>query len=242
MKPEGAYDQARLHMAGEALLIVEFGDQLTSHINDAALAFDHYLQDNELDGLLESAPASRSVAVCFDPLIVAPEQFRKNISKLVKSIDWFSGAMNIEPKRWRLPVVYGGEVGPDLEHIAEKMSLSVDEVIEAHFSTIQRVFMIGFAPGFLYTGMLPELFNIPRLPDIKPQVPAGSVSIAIGQTVISSTSHPTGWHVIGRTPFSNFDPERQPPVLISAGDEIEFYQIDQSSFDKWEPEHGEGHL
>ena len=31
-----------------------------------------------------------------------------------------------------------------------------------------------------------------------------------------------GWHVIGRTAFSNFDPAGHPPTLIGSGDLIAF--------------------
>jgi allophanate hydrolase subunit 1 len=33
---------------------------------------------------------------------------------------------------------------------------------------------------------------------------------------------PTGWHVIGHTDFTNFDPMHSPPTLLSAGDFIQF--------------------
>lgn len=236
MRVEGAYDQARIYRAGEALLVVEFGDSLSNLINDAVLAFDHFLQDHVIEGLLETAPAANSVAVRFDPLIVAPDSFRQKMQELTRSTDWFARDRLLERKRWRLPVLYGDEAGPDLDRIAGQFSMSVESVIDAHCSITQRVFMIGFAPGFMYTGLLPALFQIPRLPDIKPLVPAGSVSIAIGQSVISSTPNPTGWHTIGRTPLVNFDPMRQSPVLINAGDEIEFYQIDQGAYDAFIPE------
>ena len=234
MPVEGACDQVRMYMAGEALLVVEFGDRLSAPINDAVLAFDHFLQDHAIEGLLETAPLSHSLALRFDPLIIALDKFRSKIGDLASSTDWFSKQRHHQPKRWRLPVVYGGESGPDLEAIARQVSLPIKDLIKAHCSTVQRVFMIGFAPGFMYTGMLPKLFQIPRLRDIKPHVPAGSVSIAIGQSVISATPQPTGWHTIGRTPLVNFDPVREPPLLIGAGDEIEFYQIDQIAFDAWQ--------
>ncbi len=240
MQTEEVYDRAKLYMAGEALLIVEFGRKLDPAINDAVLAFDHYLQDNKIAGLLESAPTGRSVVLRFDPLLIAPEKFRAGVSELIEGIDWFSRQVTHQPKHWRLPVCYGGLFGPDLQGMATRQGLAADQVIEAHCSTVQRVFMIGFAPGFLYTGMLPELFDLPRLQDIKASVPAGSISVAIGQTVISSTAHPTGWHTIGRTPVSNFDPCRQSPFLIAAGDQIEFYAIDPSQFTKFQQSEGQG--
>ena len=231
MRPDGAYDRVKLHMAGEALLIVEFGAALTIKINDAVLAFDRYLQEHPLKGVRETAPTGRSVVVRFDPLVIAPESLRARMSQLVETTDWLSISRTITPKRWRMPVCYGGCQGPDLAALAEQLERPVEDLIIAHCAQIQRVFMIGFAPGFLYTGNLPAFFDVPRLATIKPVVPAGSISVAIGQSVISSTDNPTGWHTIGRTPFVNFAPLRQPSVVIQAGDEIEFVQIDQVEYE-----------
>ncbi len=217
-------------MVGEALLIVEFGAKLSPDINDIVIAFDHFLQDNPMRGLLESAPMNKSVALRFDPLQVPPQQFRDSVMELVAAFDPATSVAGMKKRRWRLPICYGGEMGPDLARIADQASMSEQEVIAAHHQLVQRVFMTGFAPGFLYTGMLPDMFKLPRLPEIKPMVSAGSVAVAIGQTVISSTPNPTGWHVIGSTPFRNFDPDRDPPFLIGAGDEIAFFAIDQEQF------------
>ena len=232
MEPLGTYDRPKMRMAGEALLMVEFGSKLNPSVNDRVIAFDHFLQESLLNGLLESAPMNRSVVLRFDPLQVPPAEFRASVQSCLENFDDLPDMHMGDRKCWRMPVCYGGEAGPDLVSIAKSSSRSIEEIIAAHQSSIQRVFMIGFAPGFLYTGMLPDLFDIPRLPEIKPMVPAGSVSVAIGQTVISSTPNPTGWHTIGHTPFLNFDTDRDPPFLISAGDEIEFYAIDQKEFDR----------
>ena len=236
MRPVGAYEHPKLSMVGEALLIVEFGAKLSPDVNDMVIAFDQFLQVNPqndlLNSLLESAPMNKSVVLRFDPLLKPPQQFRDCVLELIAAFEAASLAPRAASKRWRFPVCYGGEAAPDLEAVAALASLSVEETIAAHISLVQRVFMIGFAPGFLYTGMLPDQFRLPRLPEIKPMVGAGSVSIAIGQTVISSTPNPTGWHVIGRTPFRNFDEDRDPPFLIGAGDELQFYAIDQSQYNE----------
>ncbi len=230
----------RLHMVGEALLVVEFGACLTPAFNDAAIAFDNYVREKEVEGLQESMPANRSVALRFDPLHVDPGRFRNMVEKLLEGHDWFSPVLRPARRCWRLPVSYGGAMGPDLEKIADRVGLSPEKVVAAHLASPQRVFMIGFAPGFLYTGMLPEIFQIPRLQKIKPRVEAGSVSVAVGQSVISSTAHPTGWYTIGRTPFVNFNPRREPPCQIVAGDEISFVAIDEDEFEFLHNRAGQG--
>jgi allophanate hydrolase subunit 1 len=56
-------------------------------------------------------------------------------------------------------------------------------------------------------------------------VPAGTVLFAAGQTAIAATPIRTGWHVIGRTRFQNFDPHRAPPTVLAAGDTIQFGSV-----------------
>ncbi|MDF2984487.1 MAG: allophanate hydrolase subunit 1, partial [Devosia sp.] len=85
-----------------------------------------------------------------------------------------------------------------------------------------RVLATGFAPGFVYCGMHPEALAVPRRAAVRRQVPAGTVLFAAGQTAITSTPIPTGWHVIGHTGFRNFDPAAEPPSAVRAGDSIEF--------------------
>ena len=48
------------------------------------------------------------------------------------------------------------------------------------------------------------------------------MTVAAGQTAIAATSIRTGWHVIGQTEFQNFDPGREPPTLLRAGDAVRF--------------------
>ena len=83
----------------------------------------------------------------------------------------------------------------------------------------------GFAPGFVYCGFHLEALNLPRRDLVRPQVPAGSVLFAAGQTAIAATDIPTGWHVIGRTDLRNFDPAAVPPTRLRAGDSVVFEAI-----------------
>jgi 5-oxoprolinase (ATP-hydrolysing) subunit B len=98
----------------------------------------------------------------------------------------------------------------------------VDAFVAQHNAELLRVLTTGFAPGFVYCGFHPEALNLPRRTTVRPRVPAGSVLFAAGQTAISATEIPTGWHVIGRTAFRNFLPESDPPTLLRAGDLIQF--------------------
>jgi allophanate hydrolase subunit 1 len=58
------------------------------------------------------------------------------------------------------------------------------------------------------------------------EIPAGTVGIAESQTGIYPVASPGGWRLIGRTPLKLFDPSREVPSLLSAGDYLRFVPID----------------
>ena len=121
--------------------------------------------------------------------------------------------------RWTIPITFDG---PDLDAVAAALNLSPPAFISAHNARPLRVLATGFAPGFVYCGLHPEELVIPRRAAVRASAPAGSVLFAAGQTAITSTEMPTGWHVIGSTAFANFDPTRQPPTRLAAGDIVSF--------------------
>ena len=80
----------------------------------------------------------------------------------------------------------------------------------------------GFAPGFVYCGFHEAELALVRREHVRPLVEAGAVLFAAGQTAIAATPIRTGWHIIGRTAFQNFDALAAPPTRLSAGDLIRF--------------------
>ena len=88
--------------------------------------------------------------------------------------------------------------------------------------TTYRVFMLGFAPGFAYLGTLPAELSLPRRPEPRTSVPAGSVAIAARQTGVYPVATPGGWHLIGRTDLPLWDPSADPPARLAPGDRVRF--------------------
>lgn len=124
-----------------------------------------------------------------------------------------------------IPVLYGGEVGPDLEYVAKHHGISPEEVIQIHSKNDYLVYMIGFAPGFPYLGGLDERIATPRKKTPRLQIAAGSVGIAGNQTGVYPLETPGGWQIIGRTPRKLFLPNQSPPTLLQSGDTIRFVPI-----------------
>jgi KipI family sensor histidine kinase inhibitor len=134
------------------------------------------------------------------------------------------------PKLVQIPTVYGGEFGPDLPFVAEHAGLSEAEVIRLHSQPRYHVYMIGFTPGYVYLGGLPERLHTPRLSSPRIRVPRGSVAIGGSQTGIYPVESPGGWRIIGRTYLTLFDPTREIPTPIVPGDAVQFVPITEAEF------------
>jgi biotin-dependent carboxylase-like uncharacterized protein len=128
-----------------------------------------------------------------------------------------------------IPVTYGGDAGPDLLDVARRAGLSPAEVIQRHAGARYQVGAIGFSPGFAFLIGLPPELATPRRSSPRTAVPAGSVGIGGAQTGIYAQSTPGGWSLIGRTTLTMFDPEREPPSLLRAGDAVRFEPISPAS-------------
>ncbi|GKS58962.1 allophanate hydrolase [Nitrospira sp.] len=208
-------------------MTVEFGDAIDPTTNARAVAFAEEIRKRAWRGVVDIVPTYRSVTLHVDPLhlnLVA-------LMKRVRCLAAFPVDVRGEGgRRHSIPVVYGGEWGPDLLDVAAWAKLSVEETVRVHASVEYRVFMLGFAPGFPYLGSVPDRLAMTRLPTPRRVVPAGSVGIAEHQTGIYPVAIPGGWRIIGRTPMPLFRPTADRPFLLSPGDSVRFTPIEPEEF------------
>ncbi len=206
-------------------MLVVLGEAINPRLNDRVHALARALAGRP--GLLDVAPAYASMLVSFDPLALGSADVEALVREALAALPP-RGAL--PARRRRVPVAYGGAFGPDLPEVARRLGLAEAEVVRLHAGGTCRVYMSGFAPGYSYLGELPERLALPRLATPRPHVAAGSVAIAGRQTGIYGVATPGGWHVLGRTPWVLFDPERDPPCRLSAGDRVRFVPIDATRF------------
>jgi KipI family sensor histidine kinase inhibitor len=130
-------------------------------------------------------------------------------------------------EREPLPITvrYGGEDGPDMAAVAERTGLTPAQVVDAHASTVYRVYLVGFVPGFAYLGVLPPELVLPRREEPRVRVPRGSVAIAARQTAVYPSETPGGWHLIGRSDATLWDIDREPPALLEPGQRVRFVPV-----------------
>jgi KipI family sensor histidine kinase inhibitor len=205
---------------GEAALLVEVGDPERAQAVAAALAA------RPIDGVVELIPALASVLVELHP--------GADVAVVVSAIERrleHAEAHRVVGRRRMIPVVYGGEHGPDLDEVAALCAMPPAELVERHVGLELRVLFDGFAPGFAYLGSLPPELRVSRLATPRTRTPAGSVAIADAMSGIYPAELPGGWRVIGRTPVALFDPHRDPPAYLVAGDIVRFEAIPEADWD-----------
>ena len=224
------YNRPQYRIMGDRSLIVELGDEISPAVNRRVRDLDIKLMQNPIEGLVETVPTYRSLLIIYDPLRINVALLKQRIEDLQKMID---GIQIPEPKTMEIPVVYGGEYGPDLEWVAQYHKMSIDEVIQLHTETIYQVYMIGFTPGHPYMAELPKALIMPRRETPRTNVPRGSVAIAKNQTVIYPVESPGGLHILGRTPLKLFNPFQSPPTLLEIGDLVRFFSIEKEEFKQW---------
>lgn len=200
---------------GDSAVLVRFGDVL-GDANRAAIAFARTVDLEPVAGVLEVVPNLVSVMLRYDPRTTGYESVAGEIRLRIGGLETAPAA---DAGSWSIKAVFDG---PDLDDVAASLGLSPEDFVAAHARSDLRVLATGFAPGFVYCGLHPESMVLPRRSTIRPKVAAGSVLFAAGQTAIAATDMPTGWHVIGRTDFRNFDPAGEPPTRLAAGDRVKF--------------------
>jgi len=219
----------RIVTAGESVLIVELEDRIDPRVNTHAIAVADTIQRAAIPGVRDVVPTYRSVAVYFDPRLT---DYDALYSRLESEAARERPAALEGRAPIRIPVLYGGDFGPDLPAVAAFARASEDEAVRMHTGRTYRVFMLGFVPGFAYMGIVDERIAMPRHATPRVRVAAGSVGIAGVQTGIYPAETPGGWQLIGRTPLKPFDPSRPKPFLMQAGDAVEFFAIDRAEFDR----------
>lgn len=231
---------------GDSALIVRVREQFEDapeETLDQVLRTSRQLRSAAIPGAIELAPAYTSVAVFFDPLTLAkasgtPDELFDWLARKVREVVAVSSDRNKRARSSRrdvrlveIPVCYDQEFALDIDRVSEQAQISTSEVVELHSHGEYRVACIGFVPGFPFLAGLPKKLATPRRDTPRKEIPPGSVGIGGAQTGIYPLRSPGGWNLVGRTPLKLFDPAKNPPVLLQAGNRVRFRAITREEFD-----------
>jgi inhibitor of KinA len=210
---------------GDSAITVVIGEGMSRELSAEVMRLTRTLTDRDIEGVLDIVPSYASLAVYYDPGHMPYDQVTSRVEAAIESARVASRSVEIgnEGRRTiRIPVRYDGE---DLADVAARTGLTPDEVVRLHATREYNVYVIGFVPGFAYLGELDPALALPRRATPRKRVPAGSVAIAEAQTGIYPFSTPGGWHLIGTTSATMFDPSAAEPALLRVGDSVVFEPI-----------------
>ncbi|MCR5346935.1 MAG: 5-oxoprolinase subunit PxpB [Fretibacterium sp.] len=226
---------AQILPAGETCLFVDFGEKIDMAINGRVQTLRRRLSEKPFDGLRELVPTYRSLSIYFDAVTVdlpgLKARLEQELAQLSSDETDTASATEV-----CVPVFFGGEVGPDLNDVAEHTHLSPEEVVKRYCESPLYCFMNGFTPGFPYLGGMDPSLETPRLKSPRESIPANSVAIGGAQAGAYAIASPGGWRIIGRVPYDLYDPGRDPAVAIQAGMWVRFYPVTMERYREIESE------
>jgi inhibitor of KinA len=186
----------------------------------------------ECADILELTPSYTSILIETNPLAVELEKLEGGIMSIAQE-EITRSLENENPQSGKLielPVYYHRDVGPDIDSVAEKSGLLVEELISIHSGRDYTVCAIGFAPGFAFLAEVDERINHPRHKRPRAIVPGGSVGIAEKQTAVYPSETPGGWQIIGNCPIPLYHPNKKQLSPFEIGDQVRFVPTDRKTY------------
>ena len=168
--------EVRYLVAGDSAVCVEFGNEISPEINKKIRAFKIAVEKSDIPGIVETVPTYRSLLVHYHPEVIGFKALTEKFDKLMGSL---SSIPIPPPTVIEIPVLYGGEMGPDIENVAEHNHKTVEEVIKIHTSEEYLIYMIGIHRWISpYLGGRAKRSQPPRLKSPRVKIEGGSVGIA----------------------------------------------------------------
>lgn len=213
--------------AGDAALIIKLGSSISIDTHDHVMAFLYTIKQQRFPFIEALIPSYNEILLQYDPMSIEFDQLLRTLKDLESQVH--SRPPDNETII-EIPVVYGGEFGPDISYVGVRTGLDEEQIIEIHSAQTYKVFAVGFLPGFCYLGDLDNRLHVQRKTTPTLKVAAGSIGIGSHQTGIYPLESPGGWQIIGRTPLKLFDIQRASPFLCSTGDFVKFKRISEDEF------------
>jgi len=207
----------------ETAIMMRVGDRIDRSLTQRIAAVVKAVDALALVGVREIIPSYTTILIVYDHKVISDSTIEH---ALVTTWNAFQTGENTHISTTVvIPVIYGDEFGEDLQDVVSHHRFSSEEVISRHVAGRYTVGALGFSPGFAYLIGLDPALETPRRIRPRTHVPAGSVAIGGAQTGIYPLESPGGWNLIGRTPMTMFDPNRDDPFPLHLGDELQFEQV-----------------
>ena len=213
---------------GDAALLVAVTTGSDDERWTAAQDLGRRLRDAHLPGLVDLVASYRDVVVFYDPLVTDATALSSAVRRLPGR-----PARSVPGHTFEIPVVYGGEHGPDLDAVAAELGMEPAAVVPVHSSAdwVVRFRASPVGAPMMEGPRLPH--RVRRLDAPRPRVPVGSVAISGYQSTIYPAPSPGGWRIIGRTPVQLFRVDHVSPVAHEPGDTFRFRPVRATEWTQW---------
>lgn len=221
--------EPRFLITGDRAVSIQMGTEISLEVNQKVLELQTELTEHPIEGITEMVPTYASLMVHYDPRKIRAKQ-------LIEEIQSRFGKRKTTVKREKvireIPILYGGELGPDLELCAELEGTTVEEIIRKHSEHDYYVYMLGFAPGHPYSARFEEPFSFKRRETARINIPARSVVVQQNLSDLIPFDQPCGWNIIGSTPLTICDYKKEDPFLVHAGEWVRYKPITKEEYER----------
>jgi KipI family sensor histidine kinase inhibitor len=194
------------------------------------------LRDAEPEWMVDLVATYDHLFVTFDPGACDHSQAGTLLQQLRDALD-DSAVDRLESggRTFRVPVLFGGEAGPDLESVAEELDLSPEALVDRLTADPWRVRFVASPVGTPFTDRPDWDPSVPRMKEPRVAVPPGSIALSGSHSIIYPVRSPGGWRLVGRTPLRLVDTaDAEELVPYRAGDQLVYVPIDQDRYDELE--------
>lgn len=216
-------------IAGDKAVSVEFGKEICLETNSKVRMLEEKLKEAPIDGVVEVVPTYCSLIIHYRPEVVLYDQLVRELKERLSNMHSIQKKKKIIKE---VPILYGGETGPDLEYCARLEQTSVEEIIRKHSGHEYYVYMLGFAPGHPYMARFQEPYSFKRRESPRVKIPARSVVVQLNLSDLIPFEQPCGWNIIGSTPLDICNYDREEPFLLNAGDWVRHVPITKEEYDR----------
>ena len=229
----------KIYALGDHAIVFALEDKVDPMVINKIMSLHHFILSKKRNGIVDSIPSYHTLTIVYDVNIFFTSTTNTE-AQLMSFANQMIHETNAIPKSFenknaaliKIPVCYESEFAIDIQNMSTQKNISANEIIQLHTDKIYEVYSIGFLPGFAYMGIVDERIQMLRHEKPRAQVLAGSVGIAGVQTGIYPSNSPGGWQIIGRTPLQIFDPNPNILAKFNVGDQIQFYAISKTEFEK----------
>lgn len=219
----------RFLIAGDRAVSVEFGKVICLEANEKVRMLEEKLKESPIDGVVEVVPTYCSLIVHYRPEVVLYDELIQALQERLDNMHSVQAKKKIVKE---IPILYGGETGPDLEYCAQLEQTSTEEIIRKHSEHEYYVYMLGFAPGHPYMARFEEPYSFKRRESPRVKIPARSVVVQLNLSDLIPFEQPCGWNIIGSTPLDICNFKKEDPFLLSAGDWVRHVPVTKEEYDR----------